>query len=203
MPNFLSNNERMAKSVTDTLNPGLRNGIPTDSVYAIKKAQRTPMKLGDGLLKRGYVTEQINDPSVDAIKKIHRGGGRAETGDTLTKMHKGLTGPDIMNVTLPGQSSNALDSGASASRAGAVSSVVDRLPVEQTVSVFGARSSSVLSSRDALPTDKRKPRDRARRALARDNIEGPLDSPTRKATDESLDAIKLAHRQGPKPLFDR
>jgi hypothetical protein len=208
MANFLNSNERGSAAVADALRTGLRNGVGDYTVGAIMKAQRTPMRLGDGLLKRNFVSERINDPSVDAIRKC-LASPRRETGDTLTKMMKGLTGPDIMNVTLPGQSTNALDTGASASRAGAVSGVVDRLPVEQTVSVFGARSSSAIGSRSAGPEDSDVERKRKGRRLAIEpDCADPLDTPDmarsrRVSKDECTEAIKLAHARGSVPMFQR
>jgi len=204
-----------------TLSKGAAVGVGDASLLAVRRAllpQNMQKMDGSDSMSKGspYVVECISSPSVDAIRKIHAAGPRRETGDTLTRLRKSVSGPALRDVQLPGQSSNGAWTTAPASRVGGAPGVadVDQMFGAQRAPVSGPRSASAESSPGTPPEDsdvpdKRKPRskDRARRALQRDSIEEPLDyvpdGDDCSACDATTKAIRAIHKRGPRPLFQR
>jgi hypothetical protein len=109
---FLPPDKVTAEALGQALHKGLTVGVPDTSVGEIRKAQRTPYDL-QKLHGGPRVIERTKCKSVAAIRKIHDGGARPETGDTMRKL------------SLPGQSSNSQYVDDSPARAGAVGGVAD------------------------------------------------------------------------------
>jgi hypothetical protein len=185
-----SNADRAARSNDDA------------ALAAVAKALRRPSGVGPFL----------PEPSVRKGRNI----GRVTISDADLTWMSGCRnlrkGSPALNAvgTLPGQDSD-LDSTADPGRAGATASIAGYQSDgwRSVTPTRGAPNTAAINSRDALPEDsdaeKRKPRgeDHARRALRRDSIEAPLDSPQRAPSDEATKSIRAIHRAGSVPLFSR
>ena len=179
----LTNADRAARSNDDA------------ALQAVRKCLRRPS--GRGLFL-----------PVDAVRK-GRDVGRLVVSDRDLTWMSGCGNLRKVSPALPAQSSNAFDPGADASRAGASSAIADQIwpAIQSGPKPFGPPASASMSSRGALPTDKRKGRadedeDEDRKKVGpgffgSEHQRASLDSPTRKGTDASPDAIKSAHRAGP------
>jgi hypothetical protein len=185
---------------------------------------------GHDSISRGspLVVERISSPSVDAIKKIHQAGARPLTGDDVTAMkfdrsvedeamhrlragattlRKAISAPGLMDVKLPGQSSNATWSTADPGRAGGTSSIGGYVDDQfGAAPISGPRASSAESSPSKPPQDSDVGVKRKTRGV---DVAAAADSPLQYEPDddEKLDActraIKRAHRSGAKPDFPR